>query len=282
MDAFPGPVVEPEWLRARLDQGTELVVADVRWVPDGSARKVFERGHLPGAVLLDADRDLAAPPFDGPGRHPLPSPEMFAATMMRAGIGDGIPVVVYDDARDSIAARLWWMLDVIGHPAAVLDGGLDAWGGPTETGPGLSPEPATFTARPWPGDRLADAAKVQAALGDAGALIVDVRASERYRGDIEPFDAKAGHIPGTRNAPWTGNVDPETGRFLSVAAMRARWSELGVDDADRVIVHCGSGLTACHTILSMRLAGLGQARLYEGSWSDWISDPVRPIATGDG
>jgi thiosulfate/3-mercaptopyruvate sulfurtransferase len=280
MDPFPGPVVAPEWLRARLGKAADILIADVRWVPDGTARAVFERAHLPGAVLIDADRDLAAPPVEGPGRHPLPTPEAFARSMMRAGIGDGTLVVAYDDARDSIAARLWWMLDAIGHPVALLDGGLEAWDGETETGPGRVPEPAVFTPRPWPRDAIADAAAVQTALADPAALVVDVRAPERYRGDVEPFDAVAGHIPGARNAPWAGNVDPQTGRFLAPDAMRSRWAQLGVEDAGRVIAQCGSGLTACHAIVSMRLAGLGRAHLYEGSWSDWISDRSRPVATG--
>ena len=283
MDPFPGPVVEPEWLRDRPSDATpRLVIADVRWVPDGTSREVFERGHLPGAVLIDADLDLAAPPFQGPGRHPLPSPEAFAHSMTRAGIGDDTPVVVYDDARGSIAARLWWMLDAIGHPVALMDGGLEAWDGPLETGPDRNEGPThSFTPRPWPREQVADATAVQTALSGPNVVVVDVRAPERYRGDIEPFDRRAGHIPGARNAPWAGNADPKTGRFLSAEALRERWSTLGIEDADRVIAQCGSGLTACHAILSMRVAGLGQARLYEGSWSDWIADPARPIATGD-
>ena len=280
MDPFPGPLVEPGWLNARPEEG--LVLADVRWVPEGTAREVFERGHLPGAVLIDADLDLAAPPFDGPGRHPLPSPEAFARSMTRAGIGDDTPVVVYDDARGSIAARLWWMLDAIGHPVALLDGGLEAWDGPRETGPGHNEEPThAFTPRPWPREQIADAAAVQTALSDPDVVVVDVRAPERYRGDVEPFDRVAGHIPGVRNAPWAEDVDAQTGRFLSAEALRERWSALGIEDAGRVIAHCGSGLTACHAILSMRVAGLGRAHLYEGSWSDWISDPTRPVATAD-
>ncbi len=258
-----------------------MAVADVRWVPDGNAADAFERGHIPGAVSIDADRDLAAPPFQGPGRHPLPEPDAFAATMARVGIGDATPVVVYDDARGSIAARLWWMLDVLAHPAAALDGGLDAWDGPLETGPGGNPAPVDFTPAPWPRDAVVDATAVGDALRDATATVIDVRAAERYRGEVEPFDPVAGHIPGARSAPWTDSVDPATGRFLGPEAMRERWAKMGLDDADRAIAQCGSGLTACHAILSMRVAGLGRARLYEGSWSDWVSDRSRPVATGD-
>jgi thiosulfate/3-mercaptopyruvate sulfurtransferase len=278
MDPFPGPLVDAAWLSAHHDG---VVVADVRWVLGGTAREAFELRHLPGAVSIDADRDLAAAPFDGPGRHPLPSPQAFAASMARAGVGDDTYVVAYDDARGSIAARLWWMLDVIGHPVAVLDGGLEAWNGPTETGAGHAPAPVGFTSTPWPRDALADAGLVDEARLDAASLVLDVRAAERFRGEIEPLDPVAGHIPGARSAPWTDSMDADTGRFLGPERMRERWAGAGVDDAGRVIAHCGSGLTACHAILSMRVADLGRARLYEGSWSDWVSDPSRPVATGE-
>ena len=282
MDPLPGPVVQPEWLRSRLEEEPGLAIADVRWTLGGSSREVFERGHIPHAVLIDADLDLAAPPFRGPGRHPLPSPEAFARTMMSSGIGDETPVVVYDDARGSIAARLWWMLDAIGHRVALLDGGLEGWKGPLETGLGRAPGPASFSAWPWPGASIANAAAVLAALEDPDpdAVVVDVRTPERYRGEIEPLDPVAGHIPGARSASWTGSLDPRTGRFMPAEPLRARWLELGISDAAQVIAHCGSGFTACHAILSLRLAGFGRARLYEGSWSDWVSDPSRPVATG--
>ena len=274
-------LVSPAWLRANLG-APDLVVADVRWVPGGSAREAFELRHIPGAVLFDADVDLAAPAFTGgPGRHPLPSPADLARTMSRAGIGDETRVVVCDDAAGSLAARLWWMLDAIGHPwVAVLDGALDGWGGPWETGPGSPPAAADFTARPWPEGLIADADQIAIALGNGAALVLDARAPERYRGELEPIDPVAGHIPGARNAPWAANVDPATGRLLQVADLRKSYRDLGVDGQRDVIVHCGSGLTACHDILAIRLAGLGRARLYEGSWSGWVSDPSRPVATG--
>jgi thiosulfate/3-mercaptopyruvate sulfurtransferase len=278
MEPFPGPLVDVAWLRAHHDA---VVLVDVRWVPGGSADRAFENGHIPGAVSLDLDRDLAAPAFDGPGRHPLPTPEAFAATMSGAGIGDGTPVVACDDARGSIAARLWWMLEALGHPVAVLDGGIDAWDGAMEIGRGHRRGPADLTARPWPREAIADATAVERARLDPGELVVDLRAADRYRGDTEPYDPVAGHIPGARSAPWTDAIDPATGRFLEPDAMRARWADVGVTDASLVVAQCGSGVTACHGVLSMRAAGLGRARLYEGSWSDWVSDPSRPVATGD-
>jgi thiosulfate/3-mercaptopyruvate sulfurtransferase len=278
MEPFPGPLVGVAWLRAHLD---DVVLVDVRWVPAGSADDAFDGGHIPGALSFDLDRDLAAPAFDGPGRHPLPTPEAFAETMSRVGIGDATPVVAYDDARGSVAARLWWMLDVLGHPAAVLDGGIEAWDGPLETVPGRTTTRTVFTPEPWPPDAIADADAVERARLDPAQVVIDLRAAERYRGEVEPYDPVAGHIPGARSAPWTDGVDPGTGRFLDPAPTRVRWAGLGVSDASRVIAQCGSGVTACHGILSLRIAGLGRARLYQGSWSDWVSDPGRPIAVGD-
>ncbi|MDP9329074.1 MAG: sulfurtransferase [Actinomycetota bacterium] len=276
------PLISTDWLRANLGMPS-LIVADVRWVPGGSATEAFERGHIPSAILLDADTDLAGKPFtQGPGRHPLPSPEAFASTMSRAGIGDDTTVIAYDDNSGSYAARLWWTLDALGQPAVgVLDGALAAWGGPVETGPAKQREPVTFTAKPWPRELIADAGDVADAIRDANAVVLDARAPERYRGDVEPIDPVAGHIPGARSAPWAGNLDPTTGRFLDPDALRKRYEALGADDTHHAIAQCGSGLTACHDVLALRLAGLGHARLYEGSWSDWVNDPSRPVATGD-
>ena len=273
---LPGPIVSPEWLAEHLGE-PGLVVIDVRWVPNRSAATSFENGHIPGAVSLDLDLDLAAPAFTGgPGRHPLPTETSFVLTMSIAGVSDDDVVVAYDDAGGSIAARLWWMLDATGHPAAVLDGGFAEWDGPIEKGPPVKREPSTFNSRPWPREFLADADDVARAYGP----ILDARAAERYRGELEPFDPVAGHIPGARSAPWTGNLDPVTGRFLSPDELRARFAKLGVVAGAEVIAYCGSGTTTCHTILALRSAGIRRVRLYEGSWSDWVHDPLRPIAVG--
>jgi thiosulfate/3-mercaptopyruvate sulfurtransferase len=283
--ALPGIVVTPSWLLSHADP--DLVVADVRWEPGGSVRGSFERGHLPGAVSFDLDRDLARPAFDGPGRHPLPAPAAFAEAMGAAGVGEETPVVAYDDVGGWVAARLWWMLHVTGHPAALLDlPSLDAWisaGGTLGPGPGgVSPRDSTvFTPRPWPADRVVDADQVRTALLAGTAIVLDARASERYRGEVEPIDPVAGHIPGSVSAPWQGErLDEGQGPLLTPAAMRERFGALGVEDGDRAIASCGSGVTAAFAVLAMELAGLSGAKLYEGSWSDWIHDPSRPVATG--
>jgi thiosulfate/3-mercaptopyruvate sulfurtransferase len=274
----PGMLVSPEWLAEHLGE-PKIVVVDSRWTPDGSGRTTYESGHIPGAVYLDADDDLASPPAVPGGRHPLPAPEVFAATISRAGIGDDDVVVVYDSAQGSHAVRLWWMLAVTGHRAAVLDGGLQAWSGPLEHGPQGARSPATFIPRPWPADGIADADTVATALTSGTATVLDARAPERYRGDVEPYDVRAGHIPGAINAPWSENVDASTGRFLPASELAARYRELGATGP--TIVQCGSGITALHDAFAMRLTGLAMPRLYVGSWSDWVSDPDRPIATGD-
>lgn len=280
-------LVSVEWMRSQLavdaPSADPFVLADVRWVPGGSGREAYEDGHLPGAVLMDVDADLARPAFDGPGRHPLPAPEGFAETMGRAGICDTDPVIVYDDKGGSIASRLWWMLHVLGHPSALLDlPTLDAWsaaGGDLETG-SVKRQPARFTPRPWPADRLADAPAVRAASVSDATVVLDARTGERYRGQVEPFDPVAGHIPGALSADWTENRDPTTGWFRSPAALRDQYRALGVDEGSDAIAYCGSGMTATLAIFAMELAGLGGARLYEGSWSDWVSDTTRPIASG--
>ena len=259
---------------------------DVRWVPGGSARQAYEAGHIPGARPLDSDVDLAGRPFeDGPGRHPLPSPEAFAATMSSCGVGVGVRVVAYDDAGGSQAARLWWMLNAAGHrEVAVLDGGLAAWGERLEVGPALpqaraQARGASLSRRPWPRELIADAGQVAAGLRALSSVVLDARAPERYSGEVEPIDPVAGHIPGAISAPWADNLGAD-GLFLNAGSLRERYASLGVQGEGDVIAHCGSGLTACHDILAIRVAGLGRARLYEGSWSDWVSDPRREVATG--
>jgi thiosulfate/3-mercaptopyruvate sulfurtransferase len=271
-------LVDATWLVSHLD---EVVVADVRWSATGGtaeATRAFEAGHIPGAVFFDVDRDLAAVPFvDGPGRHPLPSPEAFTRTLSAAGIADDDFVVAVDDVRGSVAARLWWMLDATGRQAALLDGGLAAWNEPLEDGP-AGPRAATdLVVRPWPADRLADADEVAVA---ADTIVLDARTAERFRGDVEPLDPVAGHIPGGRSAPWVSNLDDD-GRFLPADVLAAQYRALGVSDDGTAIVYCGSGVTSCLDLFALRLAGLGNARLFAGSWSAWVDDPSRPVAVGD-
>lgn len=255
-----------------------LVILDVRWRLSGPPGiEAYRAGHLPGAVFVDLDRELAGEP--GPrGRHPLPSPEVFQAAMRRAGVRADSLVVVYDDADATAASRAWWCLRYFGHEKVrVLDGGVRAWTGAglplTEREP--EPEPGDFTARPG-GLPVLDADGA-AALAGSGVLL-DARAAERYRGEVEPVDPVAGHIPGAVNAPTWGNVGVD-GRLLPGRVLRERFAALGATDAAEVGVYCGSGVTAAHEILALTLAGV-PAALYVGSWSNWVADPVNPVATG--
>lgn len=271
-DAVP-PIVDAAWLR-RHRRG--VAVADVRWYLDGrSGADAFAAGHLPGAVFIDLDRWLAARASTEAGRHPLPRPDVFAEGMGRHGIGDATPVVAYDDAGGGTAARLVWLLRSLGHPAALLDGGLRTWAAPLSR---VAPVvvPTVFTTRAWPPDRLADADAVADAVAE-GRIVIDARAAERYAGEVEPVDARAGHVPGAVNLPFAGNTDDD-GHFLAVDALRARYAAVGVDERADAIVYCGSGVTACHALVAMEHAGLGIGRLYAGSWSQWSADPARPAA----
>ncbi|HEY7478750.1 MAG TPA: rhodanese-like domain-containing protein [Actinomycetota bacterium] len=206
---------------------------------------------------------------------------MFAETMAALGLDDRRDIVVVDDAKGSLAARLWWMLSSTGRSAALLDGGLGAWraeGLPLERGPGPDRPKGSFQVVSWPADRIVDADAVEVTIRVGTAPVLDVRVEERFRGEHEPIDPVAGHIPGSSNAPWATQLDPVTGRFLA-PELRRRFGELGVT-GDAAICSCGSGVTACHGLLALKLAGFGDARVYEGSWSGWISDPDRPVATG--
>jgi len=278
---LPDMLVDPRWLRAQ--PSSRLVIADVRWAPGGHASEPFTLGHLPGAACVDLEADLAAPAFQGPGRHPLPPPEVFAATMSRLGIGDDTPVVAYDDAGGWVAARLWWMLRVLDREVALLDvPSLEAWvagGGTLETGPPITPEAASFTPAPWPSDRVVDADEVARALRAGSAVVLDARAGERYRGETEPIDPVAGHIPGAVSAEWTGDLGDD-GHLLDATELRRRYEAHGVGERGEAIASCGSGVTAAFTLFAMERAGLGLGRLYEGSWSDWVSDRSRAVATG--
>ena len=266
------PVVDPGWLRQHRDA---VVLADVRWYLDGrSGRAAHDAGHLPGAVFVDVDADLAAHGEPGSGRHPLPEPEGFAARMAALGIADGDTVVAYDDAGGVIAARLVWMLRATGHEAALLDGGLASYDGPLETEASRR-APATFTPRPWPAERLAGIDDAT----DPANVVVDARDATRFRGEIEPVDRRAGHIPGAVNLACRTNVD-ERGRFLPPDELRRKFEAVGVTDGTSVVSYCGSGVTACHNLLALEHAGLGQGRLYPGSWSQYSADASRPVATG--
>ncbi|MGW2893624.1 sulfurtransferase [Streptomyces sp. NPDC001212] len=259
------------------------VLLDVRWqlslaTAAGAApfdgRAAHAAGHIPGAVFVDLDRELASAP-GGNGRHPLPDTEVFGAAMRRAGVSDDRPVVVYDGGQGWAAARAWWLLRWTGHPdVRVLDGGLAAWEGPLET---AVPEPAEGDFVPKPGALPLLDADGAAALARSGVLF-DARAGERYRGEVEPIDPVGGHIPGAVSAPTTENAGPD-GRFLPAAQLRARFTALGAADGRDVGVYCGSGVSAAHEVLALAAAGI-PAALYVGSWSEWSSDPSRPVAVG--
>lgn len=274
------PLIDVATLARLLSAATPPVLLDVRWRLGGPPGiDAYQRGHLPGAHFVDLDRDLAAPP--GPdGRHPLPDLGTFQQLMRRTGVRPGRLVVVYDDADATAAARAWWTLRYFGHgPVRVLDGGHRAW---SERGFPITVElPASdggeFVAEPG-GLPLLDADGA-AALAKDGVLL-DARAAERYRGEVEPADPIAGHIPGAISAPTLGNVGVD-GRFLPAEVLRDRFARIGATDAAEVGVYCGSGVTAAHEVLALTLAGV-PAALYAGSWSNWIADGSRPVATGPG
>jgi thiosulfate/3-mercaptopyruvate sulfurtransferase len=276
---LPGPIVSVAWLADSLGD-PELRIVDARWALAGPpGREAYAAGHLPGAVFIDAEHELSSP-GEGPGRHPVPSPEKLARALGGAGIGDEHVVVAYDDAGGSIAARVWWLYRHYGHDgrAAVLDGGIGAW---TDAGLPLVSDRPDHPAATWtpgePRDDLVDTAAVRDLLASE-TLLLDARAPERYRGETEPIDPRAGHIPGAASAPWADNLDAD-GRFLPPERLRQRYAALGAVDRP-VVAYCGSSLTATHDLLALELAGIGGGRLYEGSWSHWSSDPSRPAAVG--
>ena len=268
---------EPE---TRLAALRDVTVLDVRWRLGGPpGRELYDAAHIPGSAFVDLDRDLAAPPGKG-GRHPMPAAADFELAMRRAGVSNDRPVVVYDDADATAAARAWWLLRYFGHRSVrVLDGGFRAW---TAAGyPVAPPDPSyhgaigDFTARPGQLGLLdADGAAARAHAG----LLLDARAGERYRGEAEHVDPVAGHIPGAVSAPTAENVNPD-GTFKSSADLAARFAALGADGDREVAAYCGSGVTAAHEVLALALAGI-PADLYVGSWSNWLTDPARPVAAG--
>ena len=276
MSTGADPLIDVAELHALIEAPRPLVLLDVRWALDGSTGEhSYLAGHLPGAVYVDLDTELAAPASPAAGRHPLPAPEDFAATLRRVGVTEDARIVAYDDTDGGPAARLVWMLRALGHDASVLSGGVHAWNGPLETGP-VTPEPTEVPVRDWPTESLASADEIAAA---DGAVVIDARAPDRYRGEVEPIDPRAGHVPGAVNLPYAGNLDEER-RFLPAEELRERFSTAGVTADGETIVYCGSGVTATHDLLALEAAGFTRARLFPGSWSQWSADPDRPVAVG--
>jgi len=265
-------------LTSQIDLETTVVI-DCRWYlgrpDDGFA--AYRAGHLPGAIHASLDTDLSG--RVGPGRHPLPTPEAFAETCALLGITPSATVVAYDDVGGGIAARLWWMLRNQGHDRAfVLDGGLQAWnasGGKLTTD---APRPARgrTTSRPWTGTVDRDEVRDRA----TGIVVIDARSAERYRGETESVDPEAGHIPGALSMPFSRNLNDDR-TFRAAGELREHFASRGIDSDTKVLSQCGSGVTACHNILALTIAGMTDADLYVGSWSDWSSVGY-PVATGDG
>jgi len=265
-------------LAARLATDDPPTVLDVRWTLGGPPGVTdFRAGHIPGAHFVDLDRELSAPP--GPGRHPVPDAASFGEAMRRHGVSRSRLVVAYDAATSTSAARAWWLLRYFGHPTvALLDGGFAAWraaGLEVEEGGDRDPDPGDFEAAP--GDMpLLDAAG--AAMAAQRGVLVDARAPERFRGETEPVDSVAGHIPGARNMPLQRTENPD-GTFLTPDALRDRYAEAGILPGQAVAVYCGSGVVATEGVFALGLAGI-DAALYAGSWSEWITDASRPIEVG--
>jgi thiosulfate/3-mercaptopyruvate sulfurtransferase len=292
MDDDRSPLVSVDRLAGWLAEPAPPVVVDLRWYlgKPGAGHAAYVGGHLPGAIFLDLDEDLADPHgYGAPGRHPLPDPAAFVARMAAAGIGDGARVVGYDDVGGWVAARLWWMLDNLGFGrrgidgewVGVLDGGIKAWvdGGNELVAGGAtaSPQPAVLTlAGPWHG--VIERDELKARLGTL--TLLDARAPERYRGEVEPVDPVAGHIPTAISAPYGASLDAD-GRLKDGPGLLARYAELGITPASdgEVVISCGSGTSATHHSLAMRAAGLPDPILYVGSYSDW-SRSGEPVATG--
>jgi len=276
-------LIDADSLRRMLGQ-PDLAVVDCRFdlANPEAGRQAYLHGHIPGARYADLNRDLSAPIGPGTGRHPLPSPEVFAARLGRLGIGNHTQVVAYDESNSSLAARLWWLLRWVGHDAvAVLDGGFKAWvarGGALSLSEAGEPPAGTahFTPRADP-HAVLSTAEVERALEAGTALLVDARAAERFAGRVEPIDPLAGHVPGAVSHPFSQNLAAD-GRFLPAPELHRRWQErLAGRDPKSLVAMCGSGVTACHHLLSLEAAGLPGGKLYAGSWSEWIRDPRRPV-----
>jgi len=285
---MPTTLIEPAELKEHLGD-PDWAIVDCRFdlARPGWGAQVFAASHIPHALYAHLDQDLSAPRTAGTGRHPLPQVEVLAATFGRWGIDERVQVIAYDQGSGAYAARLWWLLRWLGHlEVAVLNGGLAAWeraGLPLSSA--IEPRaPRHFTARPDPG-LLAGGSEVAAAVRSGAfvrseELLVDARSADRFAGENETIDPVAGHIPGARNHPFAANLDAQ-GRFLEGGHLRRSWENtLRGALPQQLIAMCGSGVTACHNLLALEVAGLGGARLYAGSWSEWITDPAHPIARG--
>jgi thiosulfate/3-mercaptopyruvate sulfurtransferase len=274
-------LVAADELARNLDSA-EWVVCDCRHdlADYGAGRRAYEESHIPGARFLHLDEDLSGPKTGINGRHPLPHPLTFALRVGALGIDNTKQVVAYDASGGSYAARLWWMLRWVGHTrVAVLDGGWQAWigGGYPVTAEKPLVQPTTYTLRPRP-DFAVDAAAVAAQLKDVDSAVLDARSEDRFRGENETLDPVAGHIPGALNRFFKSNLDG-SGRFKSPETLRQEFSAvLGQRDPRAIVHQCGSGVTACHNLLAMEHAGLTGSKLYPGSWSEWVSDPSRPVS----
>lgn len=279
------PIIDPQALAARLDE-PGLVVVDCRHdLADPEAgERLHAEARIPGARFAHLDRDLSDLGRRGHGRHPLPSAERFCAFLASLGIGAQTRVVAYDADAGQYAARLWWMCRAIGLPEPLLlDGGFAAWveaGLPLERGTPKAPIPVAMWQREYAEGGHLESDALMPLLAEGRILLLDARARERFRGDIEPIDPVAGHVPGARNRPYTENL--QRGRFKAPEQLLAEFAKLLEGASPESVVHmCGSGVTACHNLLAMEIAGLSGSRLYADSWSGWISDPLRPVARGE-
>lgn len=274
-ELLAGHIGEPGW-----------VICDCRFVlssPD-AGRAAYRENHIPGAVYFHLDHDLAGPVTPVSGRHPLPDAGQLAAAFGRAGITEGVQVVAYDDVNGAIAARLWWLARWLGHPhVAVLEGGWQSWvaGGYQVTADIAAPVPQNFVVRCNDAMWVSSAEVLATATGRQPGTVLDARAADRFKGRNESLDPVAGHVPGAVSLPFAGNLD-STGRFKRPTELRQRIEQsLNGSPPERAICMCGSGVTACHNLLAMEVAGMRGARLYPGSWSEWIRDPLRPVAVED-
>jgi len=287
--SLPAPMPTPllvstAWLAEHLSD-PRVRPADVRWylLNPEQGRDEYVRGHIPGAIYFHIDHDLAEPPYSGPGRHPLPRAEKFAAAASKAGITLDTHVIAYDTQGGGTAARLWWLLRYFGHDnVSLLDGGITRWVAEARALQTEIPSVphAEFIAQPHP-NWVVNQKTMDALRENPNALLLDSRLAERYEGKVEPIDARPGHIPGAKNAPLAANLRGATDpRFLEPDQLRARFENLGANRAEKIVSYCGSGVNACQNVFALELAGFKDVLLYEGSWSDWSKNPDLPAATG--